>query len=66
MPWPSICSRQGRRADEAAPIDIAIAGGRIVEIADRIAADAPEERLDGRLVIASARRYSTATLRSCS
>ena len=44
--------RQGRRADEEAPVDIAVAGGRIVEIADRIAADAPEERLDGRLVIA--------------
>src|SRR5262249_56134818 len=44
--------RQGRRADEEAPVDIAIAGGRIVEIADRIVADAPEERLDGRLVIA--------------
>ena len=44
--------RQGRRADEEAPVDIAIASGRIVEIADRIAADAPEERLDGRLVIA--------------
>ena len=44
--------RQGRRADEEAPVDIAIAGGRIVEIAGRIAADAPEERLDGRLVIA--------------
>jgi cytosine/creatinine deaminase len=44
--------RQGRRADEDAPVDIAIASGRIVEIAGRIAADAPEERLDGRLVIA--------------
>ena len=44
--------RQGRRADEERPVDIAIASGRIVEIADRIAADAPEERLDGRLVIA--------------
>src|SRR6266436_6327513 len=44
--------RQARRADEEAPVDIAIASGRIVEIADRIAADAPEERLDGRLVIA--------------
>src|SRR5215510_14727263 len=44
--------RQGRRADEEAPVDIAIASGRIVDIADRIDADAPEERLDGRLVIA--------------
>src|SRR5215470_16781897 len=44
--------RQGRRADEEAPVDIAIASGRIVEIAEAIAADAPEERLDGRLVIA--------------
>src|SRR5262249_36546273 len=44
--------RQGRRADEEGPLDIAVASGRIVEIADRIAAQAPEERLDGRLVIA--------------
>jgi cytosine/creatinine deaminase len=44
--------RQGRRADGEAPVDIAIASGRIVEIAGRIVADAPEERLDGRLVIA--------------
>ncbi len=44
--------RQGRRADEEGPVDIAVASGRIVEIAERIAADAPEERLDGRLVIA--------------
>jgi cytosine deaminase len=44
--------RQGRRADESAPVDIAVARGRIVEIADHIAADAPKEHLDGRLVIA--------------
>src|SRR4029450_7224853 len=45
--------RQGRWADgEGALVDIAIAGGRIVEIADTIIADAPAEQLDGRLVIA--------------
>jgi cytosine/creatinine deaminase len=33
-------------------VDIGIANGRIVEIAADIAADAPEERLDGRLTIA--------------
>jgi cytosine deaminase len=32
--------------------DIGIAGGRIVEIASKIAADAPQEELDGRLVTA--------------
>jgi cytosine deaminase len=45
--------RQGRLAGgEAGLVDIGVAGGRIVEIAPAIAADAPEERLDGRLVIA--------------
>jgi cytosine/creatinine deaminase len=45
--------RQGRRTDgQDALVDIAIADGRIVEIADRIVADAPAEQLDGRLVIA--------------
>jgi cytosine/creatinine deaminase len=44
--------RQGRRVDgEAALVDIAIANGRIVEIAERIVTDAPAEQLDGRLVI---------------
>ena len=33
-------------------VDIAIADGRIVEIAQRISADAPAEDVDGRLVIA--------------
>ena len=45
--------RQGRlTGSDPALVDIGIAGGRIVEIANHIAADAPEERLDGRLVIA--------------
>jgi cytosine deaminase len=45
--------RQGRRTGrDDALVDIAIADGRIVEIADRIVADAPAEQLDGRLVIA--------------
>jgi cytosine/creatinine deaminase len=44
--------RQARLVDrDEALFDIAIAGGRIVDIADRIAADAPDERLDGRLVV---------------
>ena len=37
---------------EAATVDIAIAGGRIVDIASGIAADAPAENIDGRLVVA--------------
>ena len=45
--------RQGRRAeDNETLVDIAIAGGRIVEIAERISADAPAEDVGGRLVIA--------------
>jgi cytosine deaminase len=45
--------RQGRRAeDNETLVDIAIAGGRIVEIAQRIVAEAPAEDIDGRLVIA--------------
>jgi cytosine deaminase len=45
--------RQARRAeDKEAVVDIAIAGGRIVEIAEQIIGDAPAEQLDGRLVIA--------------
>jgi cytosine deaminase len=44
--------RQGRLIDgDRAPVDIGVADGRIVEIANRIVADAPEEQLDGRLVI---------------
>ena len=44
--------RQARLVDRGeALFDIGIADGRIVEIADRIAADAPDERLDGRLVV---------------
>jgi cytosine deaminase len=37
---------------EAATVDIAIAAGRIVDIASNIAADAAEEDIDGRLVVA--------------
>jgi cytosine deaminase len=44
--------RQARLFDRGeALFDIGVADGRIVEIADRIAADAPDERLDGRLVV---------------
>jgi cytosine deaminase len=44
--------RQGRLAgSKQTPVDIGIANGRIVEIAPHISAEAPEERLDGRLVI---------------
>ena len=49
--------RQGRQAeDNETPVDIAIAGGRIVEIAQQIIAEAPAEDVDGRLVIARLRR----------
>ena len=45
--------RQARRTeDNETLVDIAIADGRIVEIARRISADAPAEDVDGRLVIA--------------
>jgi len=45
--------RQARRAEDTETlVDIAIAEGRIVEIARRISADAPAEDVDGRLVIA--------------
>jgi hypothetical protein len=52
-PWPSIsfCVRAGGAEDEAL-VDIAIADRRIVEIAERIVADAPAEELAGRLLIA--------------
>jgi cytosine deaminase len=44
--------RQGRFAERGEVLfDIGIANGRIVEIAGTIAAEAPEEQLDGRLVI---------------
>ena len=39
-------------AHEPQTVDIGVAGGRIVEIAARIDADAPSEDLDGRLVVA--------------
>jgi cytosine/creatinine deaminase len=45
--------RQGRlTGSDPALVDIGVAGGRIVEIAPHIAADAPEEQLGGRLAIA--------------
>ena len=44
--------RQGRlTGSEMQPVDIGVADGRIVDIAPHIAADAPEQQLDGRLVI---------------
>src|SRR5580704_9205379 len=39
-------------ASEAATVDIAIAGGRIVDVGRDIAADAPAEDIDGKLVVA--------------
>ena len=45
--------RQGRlTGSEPALVDIGVSAGRIVDIAARIDADAAEEKLDGRLVIA--------------
>ena len=44
--------RQGRLTGSGeAPVDIGVADGRIVDIAPHIAADAPEQQLNGRLVI---------------
>ena len=44
--------RQGRlTGSEKQPVDIGVADGRIVDIAPHIAADAPEQQLNGRLVI---------------
>jgi cytosine/creatinine deaminase len=44
--------RQGRlTGSDEAPVDIGVADGRIVDIAPHIVADAPEQQLDGRLVI---------------
>jgi cytosine deaminase len=44
--------RQGRlTGSDEAPVDIGVADGRIVDIAPHIAADAPEQQLNGRLVI---------------
>src|SRR5262249_11268756 len=46
--------RQARRAKaKEALVDIGIADGRIVKIAEHIVADAPAEELDGRLVVES-------------
>ena len=45
--------RQGRlTGSDPALVDIGVSAGRIVDIAARIDADAAEEQLDGRLVIA--------------
>ena len=44
--------RQGRlTGSDESPVDIGVADGRIVDIAPHIVADAPEQQLDGRLVI---------------
>ena len=44
--------RQGRlTGSDEAPLDIGVADGRIVDIAPHIVAQAPEQQLDGRLVI---------------
>jgi cytosine deaminase len=44
--------RQGRlTGSDEAPVDIGVADGRIVDIAPHIVTDAPEQQLDGRLVI---------------
>ena len=44
--------RQGRlTGKDEAPLDIGVADGRIVDIAPHIVAQAPEQQLDGRLVI---------------
>src|SRR4051812_14108371 len=44
--------RQGRlTGNDPALVDIGVANGRIVDIAARVAADAAEEQLNGRLVI---------------
>jgi len=49
---PELVLRQARIAGrEDALVDIAIAGGRIVEIAPQVAASAREERLEGRIVL---------------
>ncbi|MGZ3359745.1 MAG: amidohydrolase family protein, partial [Xanthobacteraceae bacterium] len=45
--------RQGRlTGNDETLLDIAVADGRIADIAPHIAADAPQEELDGRLVTA--------------
>lgn len=49
---PELVLRQARLAGhEASPVDIVIGGGRILEIAPRIEADAPSEDLGGRLAL---------------
>jgi cytosine deaminase len=52
MPLDLVLREARLPADGEALLDIGIAGGRIVEIAAAITAEAPQERLDGRLVIA--------------
>jgi cytosine/creatinine deaminase len=52
MPLDLVLRKAGLAGSEQTPVDIGIANGRIVDIAAHIAAEAPEERLDGRLVIA--------------
>jgi len=51
MPFDLVLRQARLIGGDQAPVDIAIADGRIAEIATHIAADAPQEQLDGRLVI---------------
>jgi cytosine/creatinine deaminase len=52
MPLDLVLRKAGLAGSEQTPVDIGIANGRVVDIAAHIAAEAPEERLDSRLVIA--------------
>src|SRR5262245_10016913 len=52
MPLDLVLRQARLAAGGDALVDIAVESGRIVEIARDIATDAPEQRLDGRLVIA--------------
>jgi cytosine deaminase len=52
MPLDLVLRQANLAGSEQTPVDIGLANGRIVDIAAHIAAEAPEERLDGRLVIA--------------
>ena len=57
--------RQVRLAgDEETPVDIAIDGGRIVDIGQRIETDAREEQVDGRVVFPGFVESEQATPRS--
>jgi hypothetical protein len=58
MPF-DLVLRDARIAGPDAPIDVGIAGGRIVEIAPGIAAGACERSLDGRLAFPTRSRAIT-------